>query len=688
MNLDKARLLFFEESNELLTRMEADLLQLESQLEDQELIASLFRAAHTIKGAAGIFGYHDITNFVHCMEHLLAEWREGRSQASAASVQRLLEARDLSSQMIQDAMADRAESAELAMRRRQLMEALMAHAAQGPTTGPASQPEAAEPDVPASDQGALFQFGWRIAFQPERGVFKLGLDPLAPLRELATQSKIEDVEVDFASLPVLRDLDAELCYLSYSANLSGSVSRQDIESAFEFFDGVANWKISEGAADSVRASEPLLRSQSAADLPRSEIEAAARSTAASPSDRPQPVDRSAAAAAGFQAPGARFLRVESGKLDQLVNLVGELVIAGANISQLAAARNDPQLNEASASILRMIAELREQSLRVRMVQLGETFARFQRVVRDLGAETGKSVRLSISGGETELDKTVVEKIVDPLMHLVRNAVDHGLERPEERESAGKPREGLIVLQAYQETGSIVVEVRDDGRGFRLERILETARRRGLVEAGAQLDEQQILALVFQPGFSTATELSTISGRGVGLDVVQKNIEALRGSIQIENQPDHGSLTRIRLPLTLAIIEGFQVRVGQARYILPMDMVLECVDAPEDSATGILNLRGEALPCVPLHALFGESGSGRSVVVVQYGARKAGLLVDELLGEFQTVIKPLGRLFAGVRGINSATILGDGAVALILDVPSLVELAARHEAHSVVAGGRT
>ncbi len=291
------------------------------------------------------------------------------------------------------------------------------------------------------------------------------------------------------------------------------------------------------------------------------------------------------------------------------------------------------------------------------------------------------MRLAISGGETELDKTVVEKIVDPLMHLVRNAIDHGVEDPVERAASGKPPEATIVLQAYQETGSIVLEVRDDGRGFQLERILQTARRRGLVDAGAELNEAQILALVFQPGFSTAQQVSAISGRGVGLDVVQKNIESLRGGIQIENFPGQGSVTRIRLPLTLAIIEGFMVQVGGERYILPMDLVLECVDAPVDQsgAGAILNLRGEALPCVSLGRLFGAQSVGRSVVVVQYAERKAGLIVDQLAGEYQTVIKPLGRLFDGLRGISGATILGDGAVALILDIPSLVDLAARLDA---------
>lgn len=657
MNLDKARQLFFEESSELLARMEADLLALEREPDNSESVASLFRAAHTIKGSAGIFGFQAITDFFHSIEHLLSHWREGLSRPAAGSVQRLLEARDLAVQMINNAMAGLESDAGLDNRRHQLSAALLSDT----NNAGGAQAAAVSPSTAsASDQSegtSLFQFGWRIGFRPEGSVFKLGLDPLAPLRELAANSQLNDVRLDFSRLPPLSALDAEECCLAFSAELSGPITRQDIENAFEFFDGVGELNIEALAAPEEQS-------------------------APSSAQTPAPVAAGpAGATVTADAPATRFLRVETAKLDQLVNLVGELVIASANISQIASLRGDAQLSEASESILRMIGDLREQSLRVRMVQLGETFARFHRVVRDLGAETGKSVRLAISGGETELDKTVVEKIVDPLMHLVRNAIDHGVEDPVERAASGKPPEATIVLQAYQETGSIVLEVRDDGRGFQLERILQTARRRGLVDAGAELNEAQILALVFQPGFSTAQQVSAISGRGVGLDVVQKNIESLRGGIQIENFPGQGSVTRIRLPLTLAIIEGFMVQVGGERYILPMDLVLECVDAPVDQsgAGAILNLRGEALPCVSLGRLFGAQSVGRSVVVVQYAERKAGLIVDQLAGEYQTVIKPLGRLFDGLRGISGATILGDGAVALILDIPSLVDLAARLDA---------
>ncbi|MDP1704063.1 MAG: chemotaxis protein CheA, partial [Sulfurimicrobium sp.] len=387
-----------------------------------------------------------------------------------------------------------------------------------------------------------------------------------------------------------------------------------------------------------------------------------------------------------KAQESRLIRVDSEKLDNLINLVGELVIAGASASLLSHRSADVQLQEATSNISRLVEEIRDGALQLRMVQIGETFKRFNRVVRDVSRELGKDIELQISGAETELDKTVVDKIGDPLMHLVRNAMDHGIESTELRQSRGKPVKGTLRLNAYHDSGSIVIEVSDDGGGLSRERILKKAIDKGLVSPTQSLSDQEIYMLIFEAGFSTADKVSNLSGRGVGMDVVRRNIEALRGTCELESQEGQGSTVRIRLPLTLAIIDGFQIGVGSATYVVPLDMVKECLemsgeDRQKSREHNYLNLRGEVLPFVRLREHFrekGQAGPRENVVVVQYGSQKAGLVVDELMGEFQAVIKPLGALFGNLKGISGSTILGTGEVALILDVPSLIQQAASSE----------
>ena len=371
--------------------------------------------------------------------------------------------------------------------------------------------------------------------------------------------------------------------------------------------------------------------------------------------------------------------MQADRLDAVINLLGELVIAGAGAQLLARQTKQRNLIEANTQIGRLIEEIRNGTLQLRMVPIGETFARFRRVVRDTASELGKDVALHIVGGDTELDKSVVERIADPLMHLVRNALDHGLESPAERLAAGKPAQGSLTLAACHESGSIVIRIVDDGRGIRRQRVLERAWERGLVERGVVPSDEQILQLIFAPGFSTAEKITNLSGRGVGMDVVRRNIEALRGSVTIDSTEGQGSTIEIRLPLTLAIIDGFLVGVDGATYVVPLDNVVECVElagaaAREAGRNGYLNLRGRVLPLLRLREHFGLAGEPprrENLVVVNHAGQQVGLVVDRLLGEFQTVIKPLGRLFARVRGFSGATILGSGAVALILDVPGLI-----------------
>ena len=377
---------------------------------------------------------------------------------------------------------------------------------------------------------------------------------------------------------------------------------------------------------------------------------------------------------------AKSIRVDADKLDNLINLIGEMVIAGAGSALNAYASGDNNLIESFSTLNRLVEEVRDSALRLRMVPIGDTFNRFQRVVRDVSKELNKEINLEITGADTELDKTVIENIGDPLMHLIRNSMDHGIESTEDRLIKGKPAAGTLSLNAYHDSGSVVIEVTDDGAGLNRERILSKAIEKGLVQDGTPLSDQEIYNLIFEPGFSTADSVTNLSGRGVGMDVVKRNIEGMRGQIELHSQPEVGTSFRVHLPLTLAIIDGFQVAVNKSAYVIPLDMVLECVELNEthresSANRNYINLRGEVLPFIRLRELFGAGDPvplRENVVVVQFGNNKAGLVVDRLLGEFQTVIKPLGRIFSRVKGVSGSTILGTGAVALIIDVPGLIQ----------------
>ena len=390
---------------------------------------------------------------------------------------------------------------------------------------------------------------------------------------------------------------------------------------------------------------------------------------------------------GRRAEDTRFIRVPADKLDGLIDLIGELVIAGSSAQLIARQERCGRFGEAAQRICQLIEGARDGSLRLRMVQIGQTFARFQRLVRDTAKALGKDIGLTITGGDTELDKSMVELLSDPLTHLLRNSVDHGIETPAERTGVGKPSQGRLGLNAYHDSGSIVIEVSDDGRGLSRARILASAIERGIVGPDDKLGDEEIQQLIFEPGFSTACAVTELSGRGVGMDVVKRNIQALRGTIRLVSTEGRGTTVQIRLPLTLAIIDGFLVAVGNTHYVIPLDMVVECLERPElpsggeHAGTGYIDLRGEVLPFLDVRRLFAmaearTAGARQSLVVVRYGSGKVGLLVDRLLGEHQTVIKPLGKLFAGLEGIAGSTILASGEVALILDVPGLVGRATR------------
>ena len=378
------------------------------------------------------------------------------------------------------------------------------------------------------------------------------------------------------------------------------------------------------------------------------------------------------------------LKVDSTKIDSLINLVGEMVITTASLIQHSTRINDKDLNESVHLLSRMLEDLREISMKTRMVPVGDTFSRFKRVVRDLSLQLDKDIELIIEGGETELDKTVIEKISDPLVHLIRNSIDHGIETIAQREEKGKNSTATIKLKAFYEANSIIIEVSDDGQGLNKEKIIQKAIQNELISNDTDLDDNEIYNLIMQPGFSTAQEVSNISGRGVGMDVVKRNIEELRGTINIQSQQDVGMSVTIQLPLTLAIIDGFMIKISNDFYIIPLEMLLECIELTPEykqfaKENNFINLRDHVLPLLDLRDFFGYDKNARkehkeNIVVVNFGILKIGLIVDELLGEFQTVIKPIGKIFQNLKGIGGATILGDGKVSPILDIPMLLQYA--------------
>ncbi len=676
MDLERFHQTFFEESFEGLERMETELLALEAAGEgagavDPETINTIFRAAHSIKGGAGTFGFKEVADFTHHVETLLDEMRAGRRPVTAEAVGLLLRCVDCLREMLASQQAGERPDTAQAESLRQALEALRGNAAQEAPSAVAPQAEA-----PAG--------GWRIRFRPLPHLLQTGNDPVRMFRALAELGELT-VRCDEAALPAFGELDPEVCYLAWELELRGQVPRREVEEVFEWVEG-----------DCELAIEPLGGRGEAAP----ETDAAPAGDATEAPALGQPRERTQSAPAGVSAqrrPRAQAgsIRVSIDKIDALINTVGELVITQSILGQIGRELEGvlgPQLEKLRnglAQLERNTRELQEGIMGIRMLPISFAFSRFPRLVHDLGRQLGKQVRLEISGEQTELDKTVMEHIGDPLVHLVRNALDHGIEPPEEREAAGKDPVGTLRLSACHRGGNILIEVRDDGRGLDRERILAKARERGLVAPDAQLSDAEVYDLIFQPGFSTAAEVTDVSGRGVGMDVVRKNIREVGGTVEVASEPGRGSAFTIRLPLTLAIVDGQLVRVGSQIYVIPLVSIVESLQMQAGQVNvvagrgEVYKLRDQYLPVVRLYEQFGIEAehtelAGGMLVVVEGEGRRFGLLVDELLGQQQVVIKSLEANFRRVEGVSGATILGDGTVALILDVGGL-HPAARQQA---------
>ena len=717
MNLEAALQTFIVESRELLLSMEDSLLELERRPDDADAMNATFRAIHTIKGSAGLFGLDDIVRFTHVVESLLDRARNNEVPVNDTLTALMLECGDHIGHLVGTAAGDQpTDPAAMEVRQAALLERLGRFSPAGvPEVAQAVERPVEQEAVLARDEGGQVGSGaWHISLRFGRDVLRNGMDPASFLRYLTTLGDVIHTTTLCDAMPAAAEMDPESCYLGFEIDLRSEASKETIEGAFEFVredceirilppnsrigefvqliaalpennDRIGEILVASGAVTHAELAHALAEQQAVASgKPRVgeilvEENVVQEAVVQAALDKQKQIKDK-------RALDNRFVRVDAAKLEELINQVGEMVIAGASATLLARRTQDGALHEAMSLMGRLVEEIRDCALSLRMVEIGETFNRFQRVVRDVSRELGKEIALEISGGETELDKTVVEKITDPLTHLVRNSIDHGIEPAEVRASRGKPANGIIRLNAYHESGTIVIEVSDDGGGLNRDKILSKAIEKGIVAPTQTLADQEIYNLVFEPGFSTADQVTNLSGRGVGMDVVRRNIEALRGSIDLDSRPGEGTTFRIRLPLTLAIIDGFLIEVGESSLVVPLDMVVECLelsDADRQSAETrrYLNLRGEVLPFIRLRELLaieGEQTRRENVVVVQFGGQKAGLVVDQLLGEFQTVIKPLGQVFRHLRGISGSTILGSGEVALILDVPALVQQAASRE----------
>jgi two-component system chemotaxis sensor kinase CheA len=725
INIDQALQTFIAEARELLQDMEDSLLRLESDPHDADTIGAVFRAAHTIKGSAGLFGLDPVVSFTHIVENVLDRMRDGSVAIDGELVAVLLESCDHMLHLV-NVVADQGGQLDDATLARESGLRTRLQAYQGVAGARASSPHAAlaveaENPLQSSGGGLVGADNWHISLRFGADVLRNGMDPLSFLRYLATLGEIVSITTLPDAMPNAAEMDAESCYLGFEIDFKSDADKATIAGVFEFArDGsivhilpphskVAEYvQLIRTLPESEKRLGDILVATGALTQQELEDGLSAQQACPRPDGSTAPLGEilveqrsveqevvQAALEKQTQSRDAkskenRYVRVHADKLDELINLVGELVIAGAGANLLAQRASDGALKEATSVMSRLVEEIRDGALRLRMVPIGDTFNRFQRVVRDVSKELGKDIDLAISGADAELDKTVVEKIGDPLMHLVRNAMDHGIESAERRMAAGKPAQGTLKLNAYHDSGSIVIEIADDGGGLNRDRILAKAIEKGIVSPNQNLSDQEVYNLIFEAGFSTAETVTNLSGRGVGMDVVKRNIAALRGTVDLDSIEGKGTTVRIRLPLTLAIIDGFLVGVGKSAYVVPLDMVLECVELTEAERQATrersyLNLRGEVLPFVLLREHFEVEGAGarrENVVVVQYAGQKAGLVVDELMGEFQTVIKPLGKIFSNLRGISGSTILGSGEVALILDVPSLVQQAVTRETQQV------
>jgi two-component system, chemotaxis family, sensor kinase CheA len=692
--IDQHREAFREEALELLGELETSLLELEEFPEDTELISRVFRAMHTIKGSGAMFGFTRISEFTHEIETVFDLVRNGMVPVTKELVDLTLRARDqillLINKTEDDFDPDEGVRKDIINAFKELAEGSGSNEQHNVVTMPV-----ASPALPSSTGATTY----RIRFKPAQDIFLSGTNPsnlLSELQELGCCKVVAHLD----KIPAIDEIEPEKCYVYWDILLTTDRGIDSIEDVFIFIKDDCELKISVIGEPGESGDDPSYKKLGEILVERGDVSVEDMREIVASQKRfgellleKGLVSQSQLQAAlveqqhvrdGLQkrqnADTASSVRVPSDKLDKLVDLVGELVTVQAHLSQFSATRMDQQLATIAEEVERLTVELRDTALNVRMLPIGTTFSKFKRLVRDLSAELGKEIEMVTEGAETELDKTVIERLSDPLVHLIRNSIDHGIEDPQIRVAKGKPALGTVLLKAVHSGDSVLVTIEDDGAGLNREAILNKAVERGLLHAGAEPTDKELFALIFAPGFSTASKVTGVSGRGVGMDVVKRAIDSLRGSIEMSSKTGTGTTITIKLPLTLAIIESLLVKIAGEGFVLPLSLVEECIelareDAENNSGRHLVNVRGMIIPYIPLRERFALKGTPpeiEQIVITNIGGNRIGFVVDAVVGEHQTVIKTLGKAYRNVRGISGATILGDGSVALILDIPHLVQ----------------
>jgi len=665
--------IFHAEAQELLEQIEQGLLDLSHRPGDKELVAAVFRALHTLKGSGAMFGFDALANFTHHCETAFDRVRKGEVPATPDLVSAVLNAMDHMRALAEQKPCDPAEGEALLAELERVVALASGHA---PASATPSSPAAA---APAAVDAGPARKTWQVVFTLAQDVLVNGTRPLPMLDELRELGECE-IRALTDAIPPLEALNPAHCHLGWEVTLTTDQGRSAIEDVFIFVMDDMTLDIQEVGGEppaDVLADAPTPTAPAAVELAPATAGAA------------HPEADVATAAANGDAKSARAdasVRVPAQRLDELMDRVGELVIAQSRLKQIAGASQDMNLRSVAEEIEHLASELRDSMMSVRMVPVAQLFGRFRRLIHDLARDTGKDIDLITEGETTELDKTVIERLADPLVHLIRNSADHGLETPAERLAAGKPAKGRIILAARQAGAEVVITVKDDGRGVNRDRVRAKAEENGLLAPGAVISDSDLLQMIFQPGFSTAAKVTNLSGRGVGMDVVKRTIEGLRGALELSSPAGEGSQVALRIPLTLAIIDGLLVRVGTTRYVIPLSAVEECLElTPEQDvrSTGrsVLTIRDQLVPFLRLRSMFNTKAPPdvyQKIVVVSTGGERVGLVVDQILGDHQTVIKPLSAFHAEVGAFSGATILGDGGVALILDVGHLTTEAAQND----------
>ncbi len=703
--IKELRATFQEEADELLAELESALLELEKDPGDKEQIGRAFRAMHTIKGSGGACEFHDVVLFTHELETVFDKIRNNKMTATPEIIDLTLSARDQIKAMFDSyykgGSVDEAKTREiLAVLQKLVPESGGREKTAVPTTN----------NVRKSREASVVTY--RIRFRPNPGIFSQGTNPVQLLNELRLLGPCK-VVAQTEAVPYLEDVDPQACYTFWDVILTTDRGLDAIQDVFIFVKDSSELAVSvideegllEDATGYKKLGEILLERgdlttedlkkalQSQRKVGETLVETGVVSPAKVESALVEQQHVREMREQRHTVEAMSSIRVATDKLDSLVNLVGELVTVQARLSQTVLSQGNTELSSIAEEVERLTASLRDNAMNIRMLPIGTTFSKFKRIVRDLSAELGKEIALTTDGGETELDKTVIERLSDPLVHIIRNSIDHGIELPEARAAAGKPKRGTIRLSALHSGAHVLIRVEDDGAGLDTGAIRAKAVAKGLIQKDADLPEQELWELILAPGFSTAKSVTGVSGRGVGMDVVKRAIDALRGSISITSARGKGTAITLKLPLTLAIIDGFLTRIGMEYFIFPLSLVEECVELSREASKAthgrhLAHVRGQLVPYIRLREHFMVSGTPpgfEQIVITNVEGRRVGMVVDTVVGEHQTVIKSLGRFYRQVDGISGATILGSGTVALILDIPRLVRLVEQQEAQLTRGG---